>query len=299
MLFERVIKIAEHFEGSRAKMAKTIGKKINIAQRTFEGYLNAEREHNLLPILPYILNKYQEVSRDWLYFDEGEMLADFGDIRVNRNGQRIGDLLHNVFGFAGLTDEEAAKKTGISLASLREILANRKKPSFEQIEALYLDCGINPAYLFDGNELQMYRPTDTLLQVYLALGQQGRHPYPEDIARIFDVSLAEADEFYNEWKSYRDQGRCRVLPQHWEETLRTKYGLNTGWLATGNPPVVEATGKAACRSRDEGRALLLNTVCQQLRAANATDETLQQAILSFVADDRVENSHHPAAGNGD
>ena len=70
-LFERVKKIAKHFAGSDTALAKKLGYR----QQTFFGYLNEKRQDNLWPILPHILKLFPELSRDWLYFGEGTMLA--------------------------------------------------------------------------------------------------------------------------------------------------------------------------------------------------------------------------------
>ena len=69
-LFERVSNLAEKKAGSRTKLAKIL----NIGQVTFNGYFKVERQNNLWPILFKILKIYPEISRDWLFFGEGEMI---------------------------------------------------------------------------------------------------------------------------------------------------------------------------------------------------------------------------------
>lgn len=71
-LFERVKELATVHFGSVAKLAARIG----IAQTTFNAYLKPERQHNLWPLLPKILDAAPEISRQWLYFAEGEMFAE-------------------------------------------------------------------------------------------------------------------------------------------------------------------------------------------------------------------------------
>ncbi|WP_279086488.1 hypothetical protein, partial [Bilophila wadsworthia] len=46
---------------------------------TFNGYLSEKRQDNLWPLLPKILVLYPELSRDWLYFGEGQMLKADGE----------------------------------------------------------------------------------------------------------------------------------------------------------------------------------------------------------------------------
>ncbi len=73
-LYQRVRTIAKEVAGSETKLAPLIG----VHQRTFNGYLKESREHNLWPLLPKILEVFPQVSREWLYFDEGEMLGGGG-----------------------------------------------------------------------------------------------------------------------------------------------------------------------------------------------------------------------------
>ncbi|WP_240825614.1 hypothetical protein [Desulfovibrio sp. UIB00] len=47
-------------------------------QSTFSGYLNEQRQHNLWPLLPQILEAFPRLSRHWLYFGEGPMLIGQG-----------------------------------------------------------------------------------------------------------------------------------------------------------------------------------------------------------------------------
>lgn len=69
-LFERVRKVASDIAGSQSNLATLFG----LSQSTFQGYLKMERQNNLWPLLPKILDKYPDLSRDWLYFGDGPML---------------------------------------------------------------------------------------------------------------------------------------------------------------------------------------------------------------------------------
>ena len=70
-LFQRVKILAKAKEGS----VKGLAARLNKGQSLFNAYLNEKRQHNLWPLLPQILELYPDVSRDWLYFGEGEMLS--------------------------------------------------------------------------------------------------------------------------------------------------------------------------------------------------------------------------------
>lgn len=70
-LFQRV----KHLAKNKAGSAKSLGEALGLSQSRFNGYLNETRQNNLWPLLPQILELYPDVSRDWLYFGEGEMLS--------------------------------------------------------------------------------------------------------------------------------------------------------------------------------------------------------------------------------
>ena len=70
-LFQRVRTLAKTKAGSAKKLGELLGK----SQPVFQGYLNETRQNNLWPLLPQILELFPDVSRDWLYFGEGEMIA--------------------------------------------------------------------------------------------------------------------------------------------------------------------------------------------------------------------------------
>ncbi len=69
-LFERVRLLAK----TKEKSITAFSDKLNVAQATFNGYLKESRQNNLWEILPNILELYPDVSRDWLYFGDGDML---------------------------------------------------------------------------------------------------------------------------------------------------------------------------------------------------------------------------------
>ena len=81
-LFQRVKHIAKNKAGS----AKSLGEALGLSQSRFNGYLNETRQNNLWPLLPQILELFPDVSRDWLYFGEGEMLS------ASPTAARVGEL---------------------------------------------------------------------------------------------------------------------------------------------------------------------------------------------------------------
>ena len=73
-LYERVKKCAALMHLSETAFARAIGLK----QSTWAGYLNAERQHKLWPLLPAILKEFPRISRQWLYFEEGPAVIGLG-----------------------------------------------------------------------------------------------------------------------------------------------------------------------------------------------------------------------------
>ena len=84
-LFQRVKLLAKNKAGS----AKSLGEALGLSQSRFNGYLNETRQNNLWPLLPSILELYPDVSRDWLYFGEGEMIA-----AANPTPEQFSELQH-------------------------------------------------------------------------------------------------------------------------------------------------------------------------------------------------------------
>jgi hypothetical protein len=69
-LYERVDEIIRKTAKSRTHLAK----QLKIKQTTFNSWFSRERQDHLLPNLMAILKLYPHISRDWLFFGEGEML---------------------------------------------------------------------------------------------------------------------------------------------------------------------------------------------------------------------------------
>ena len=84
-LFQRVRILAKNKAGSVKALAEKLGK----GQSRFNAYLNEQRQNNLWPLLPGILELYPDVSRDWLYFGEGEMIA-----AANPTPEQFSELQH-------------------------------------------------------------------------------------------------------------------------------------------------------------------------------------------------------------
>ena len=69
-LYERVDAVVKRMAKSRTHMAK----QLNIKQTTFNSWFSRERQEYLLPVLFNILGLYPHISREWLFFGEGEMV---------------------------------------------------------------------------------------------------------------------------------------------------------------------------------------------------------------------------------
>ena len=75
LLFQRVKEVASVLAGSQTILGEKLGFS---SPRTFQAYLTEARQDNLWPLLPRILEIFPELSREWLYFGEGSMLARSG-----------------------------------------------------------------------------------------------------------------------------------------------------------------------------------------------------------------------------
>lgn len=282
-LFERIRIISSEVADSQKQLATLLG----LPRNTFQAYLKAERQDNLWPLLPRILEVCPQVRRDWLYFGEGAMLITDNAppplTAENAEGRLTGDLLDVVLGFMHIMPDEAARRSGIDKASLDMLLESRVVPNFAQLEALYTKLGIIPAYFFDGNEHQMCRSNDPLLCVYYALGLQGIEPDAFRVSEIFAVDYDEAKEFLTEWREFRKQGRALRLPKLWDEKLTENTKFCCSWLLGGNPPVImldEAPKVAENAERLSLPSQEINDLQKELLEARAKIIALQEELLS-------------------
>ena len=69
-LYERVDTVIKRMAKSRTNFAK----QLNIKQTTFNSWFSRDRQDYLLPVLFKILEFYPHISREWLFFGEGEMV---------------------------------------------------------------------------------------------------------------------------------------------------------------------------------------------------------------------------------
>ena len=152
-LFQRVDDAAKYFAGSLRGFAALIG----IKYRTFYGYISQERQDNLWPLLPVILDKFPRLSRQWLYFGEGPMvigqhvpldapiplqeLAKAAEHMANDCGGAWGNVLKLVIGQAQEETEQqsVSPEAALELAEARgEILRLHKKLEGLQSEIIGL-----------------------------------------------------------------------------------------------------------------------------------------------------------------
>ena len=69
-LYERVDELVRYSGQSRSGLAK----QLRIKQTTFNGYFSKEKQKSLWPLLVEMLGFFPQISREWLFFGEGEML---------------------------------------------------------------------------------------------------------------------------------------------------------------------------------------------------------------------------------
>lgn len=77
-LFERIKIIIAHSGDSQATVARHLG----VTQQGFNQWLTAKSQKNLWEHLPKILELFPQISRNWLYFGEGEMIGEQITARV-------------------------------------------------------------------------------------------------------------------------------------------------------------------------------------------------------------------------
>ncbi|MGV7004663.1 hypothetical protein [Desulfovibrio sp. QI0442] len=120
-LYQRVKKIAQDLAGSEVKL----GTAMKMNPRTLNGYLKESREHNLWPLLPTILKIFPQVSREWLYFDEGEMLKADCEKALKPIRSAADQADQNIGAVPALEKENAALRELVD--SKNEVIALQKQ----------------------------------------------------------------------------------------------------------------------------------------------------------------------------
>lgn len=87
-LFERVKALVQNDE----KVGFSLPERIGVNAHTMKGYFSKKRQHNLFPLLDKIQAIHPEISRNWLWFGEGLMLAASDDLD-NEHEQKLLDEL--------------------------------------------------------------------------------------------------------------------------------------------------------------------------------------------------------------
>jgi hypothetical protein len=96
-LYERVDAVIRRMTKSRANLAR----QLNIRQTTFNSWFSRSRQNNLLPVLLKIQEIYPHISRDWLFFGEGEMVkSELEGLPVSQSREK--ELLLKIEQLSGL-----------------------------------------------------------------------------------------------------------------------------------------------------------------------------------------------------
>ena len=87
-LFERIKELNAISEKGGTPLYRELG--INV--HTFRAYLKKDRQNNLFPLLDKILAIHPEISRNWLWFGEGQMLASSDDLDNEKEQELLDEL---------------------------------------------------------------------------------------------------------------------------------------------------------------------------------------------------------------
>jgi len=78
-----------------------MAKQLNIKQTTFNSWFSRDRQEYLFPVLFKILELYPHISREWLFFGEGDMVkTEAGGPSVSQSRER--ELLLKIEQLSGL-----------------------------------------------------------------------------------------------------------------------------------------------------------------------------------------------------
>ena len=212
----------------------------------------------------------------WLLLGEGPPEENAQELILNNAKKPIGDLLRDLIVHRlNLEPEEFASQTGVPLPELQGMLASAVAPSWETLKKLV-------AYGVNANFLLAFQFPDL---------NRGIFDRIEAATKLSDAELADLFGVYeNEVTSARADEDS--FPPEWIEKLVSEYGANRGWLVLGTlPSHCNIEGPAPQPTPLERE---IATLEQTLRRANASDETIQRAILARVG--ATPPSRYPVAG---
>ena len=183
-----------------------------------------------------LLARELELSADWLLLGKGTPEAgqraaaapaigqDF--TAENIKGHLIGDNIWELLGLLGLDEKGFAIKTKLPLQDVQDILASRRKPTFDELTAMAQRLGISPAWLLI-EQPPHFLANDLLSRIEQATGCSRK------LGNLHWAVGADAQDM-RDW--LKAPGAKTFLPEEWMRGIVRRYHVSPQWLLHGAGP---------------------------------------------------------------
>jgi transcriptional regulator with XRE-family HTH domain len=263
----------------------------NTSVSTFRRWKNGSQKPDTETLL--LMAEKLGVSLDWFLLGKGNTSLDKENclplVARNKQGRYTGDILGKaVKGLQrlfGIDDAEIVKRSGLSDDEFTVLLDSAAKPDFEQMEALYLGLGVNPASFFEDDEYWAIIPNNQLLRAFAAVGHAWKMPTADMICDVFSTTDEEAEAFFAEWRESLSRGEDRVLKEAWFEVLKRDYEVIPEWILAPNAaPIAQKRLKQQAKESPSEREAAMereNAHLQELLASKEETIASQKETMAM------------------
>lgn len=144
----------------------------------------------------------------------------------NAKGKLIGDILWELLHVLNLDEKSFAKKVRLPIRDVQDILASRRKPTFDELAAIAQRLGISPAWLLI-EQPPHFLARDLLARIEQATGCSTM------LGNLHWAVGAEAQDM-RDW--LKAPGAKTFLPEEWMRGIVRRYHVSPQWLLHGVGP---------------------------------------------------------------
>lgn len=148
--------------------------KFSISNSTLSDWTRKESERKFLLLLEKIISEHPEISRDWLYFGEGDMYAALPTPIIPEAAPIGGNIFELVDRLGG--EELVAQAGGVSVKQLRAIMNGEEFPSAQtltrwlasaRLSANFVLANVGPIFVTDDMLLNSFARQEYLRETRL------------------------------------------------------------------------------------------------------------------------------------
>lgn len=152
----------------------------------------------------------------------------------NSRGLLVGDLLWEAIGYAQLDENAIREATDIDAAEWEAVLASNEYPSFQMLQALYDQFGLNAEYLFSDRGAPPWLPLSAIQMIEFLVGRESAYPPNHStLEEWFGCTKDEAKEYLSRYKAWFNKVHAHGFEDDEEadgEDTISEPGLPYAWV---------------------------------------------------------------------